>query len=167
MLEQIDRLDGTLTSLLRLARDTHGDRRPIDLDELVRAGATRWAPAYADAGRTLELTMPDDPPRPAVSATALAHVLDVLLQNALDHGAGTVGVRIDHPGSAARLTVTDEGRLDHDPARIFARRPPGANGTGIGIGLNLARTLVEAEGGRLRLTATVPTTFEVTLPLAS
>jgi signal transduction histidine kinase len=174
VLGQVDRLEGTLTSLLRLARDTHDDRRPIDLGELVRMAATRWAPAYADAGRTLELTVPDDPPRPAVSATALAHVLDVLLQNALDHGAGPVGVRIDHPaptapgptadaGSAARLTVTDRGRLAHDPARIFARRPADAHGTG--IGLHLARTLVEAEGGRLRATATTLTTFELTLPL--
>ena len=163
VLDQIDRLDGTLTSLLRLARDTHDDRQPIDLGELVRTAASRWAPAFADAHRTLELVLPADAPRPAVSATALEHVLDVLLQNALDHGTGTVGVRIDDVATAARLTVTDEGHLDHDPGQLFARRPAGADGTG--IGLHLARTLVEAEGGRLRATSAAPTMFEVTLPL--
>jgi signal transduction histidine kinase len=172
VLDQVDRLAGTLDSLLRLARDTHDDRHPIDLAGLVRRAATRWAPGFADAGRTLELVVPDRPPRPAVSAPALEHVLDVLLENALAHGWGTVGVRVggldsrdrDGTGGAAVLTVTDEGRLDHDAGQLFARRPPGAEGNG--IGLHLARTLVEAEGGRLRATSVAPTTFELTLPLS-
>ena len=99
-----------------------------------------------------------------MSATAVDHVIDVLLDNALAHGEGKVTVRVDKFEGAARLTVGDRGQLDGDPSQLFARRAPEADGSG--IGLHLARTLVEAERGRLRPTNLAPTTFEITLSVA-
>lgn len=163
VLGQIDRLDDTLTSLLALARDTHHDRRPVDLTELVRGAGRRWSPRLAASGRELRVAEPSRAPKPSVSPTALDHVLDVLLDNSLRHGAGAVTLRVDDVGGAARIAVADEGHLDRDVAHLFARRPAEASGTG--IGLHLARALVEAEGGRLYLAGREPTTFEVALPL--
>jgi signal transduction histidine kinase len=48
---------------------------------------------------------------------------------------------------------------------MFVRRSP--NAAGHGIGLALARSLTEADGGRLVLSRHAPTTFTLLLPLAS
>ena len=65
-------------------------------------------------------------------------------------------------GENLDVTVADEGTIDRDPAQLFVRRDPEA--TGHGVGLYLARSLAEAEGGRLVLADTSPTTFRLILP---
>ena len=163
VLAQLDRVDATLTGLLALARDTHVDRRPVDLVALAEDGLERWTARATAAGRPLTTEIVGEPPRPAVSRVAVDQVLDVLVDNALTHGRGRVTVRVARDGDAARLSVADEGRLDADPDLLFACRRQDA--AGHGIGLHLARELVEAEGGRLRRTPAPATCFEVVLPL--
>ncbi|HNI35343.1 MAG TPA: hypothetical protein PLV93_08075, partial [Microthrixaceae bacterium] len=60
------------------------------------------------------------------------------------------------------VEVGDEGRMDRSPADLFRRGDPGAAGNG--LGLSLARSLVESEGGRLVLESIDPTTFRLSLP---
>jgi K+-sensing histidine kinase KdpD len=94
-------------------------------------------------------------------------VLDVLFGNALAHGGGTVTVtvRVADAGTTVVVDVYDEGAgITADPSVIFRRRSPQARGTG--IGLALARSLIEADGGRLELTKTRPATFTMLLPVA-
>ena len=95
-----------------------------------------------------------------MSATALLTVLDVLMDNAVQHGKGVI--RIEAAATAAggaRILVADEGRLQTDPTTLFERRSSQA--AGHGIGLALARSLAHAEGARLQLAYVDPTTFEV------
>jgi signal transduction histidine kinase len=61
--------------------------------------------------------------------------------------------------------VADGGRVDRDPSALFERGSGDGAAPSGGIGLPLARTLVEAEGGRLRLVRTAPTTFQITFPI--
>ena len=117
----------------------------------------------ADAGRRLTIHTPADLPSAAASAPAIRQVLGVLLDNALRHGQGGVTVAAPHAVPALALDIADEGRIDA-PDELFVRRSPSA--TGHGIGLALARSLTEAEGGRLLLSRRSPTTFTVLLPLA-
>jgi signal transduction histidine kinase len=97
----------------------------------------------------------------------VGQALDVLLDNALRHGGGPIRVVVEAAGDHGHLTVEDQGPgIDPEAgARLFERRVGGA---GVhGIGLALARTLVQADGGRLDLVRASPASFRITLPLAA
>lgn len=160
-LDALDRMTATVTQLLTLARDDHSARAPIPVDRLLTDAEQRWASAFHRAGRRLHV---DDGAGVDVhaSATALAHVLDVLLDNALQHGAGTATLTARRVSQGVAVTVADTGSVVRSADQMFHRRQPGAAGTG--IGLALARTLADAEGARLRLQEPDPTTFELLLP---
>jgi signal transduction histidine kinase len=166
-LSDVERLETTIEDLLALARDTAAERAPVDLVEVLDALERRWHESFASAGRRLTVDPGHDLSSPTVSAAALSHVLDVLVDNARRHGEGDVAVRARGLPGAVNVSVTDQGPGIADPATVFERRH--SSGGGTGIGLALARRLTEAEGGRLRLQAAGgrDTTFEVTLPAAS
>jgi signal transduction histidine kinase len=86
--------------------------------------------------------------------SAAWHVLDVLVTNALDHGAGRVTVAAAPRLAVGWPDVGDEGAGFADREAAFARRGSGA--VGHGIGLALARSLIEVEGGRLIVARTGP-----------
>jgi signal transduction histidine kinase len=92
----------------------------------------------------------------------------VLVENAMHHGGGPITVRARAAPPGVVVEVSDAGPgIGGDPARIFDRRVSNAGRSG--IGLALARSLTEAEGGRLVLSAAGPptTTFSVFLPGAA
>lgn len=164
-LADVARLEATIENLLDLARDTAAARAPVDLVVVLNELERRWHASFARAGRRLTVDAGEDLSSPTVSAAALIHVLDVLVDNARRHGAGDVGVQARGHNGAVSVSVTDHGPGIADPAAVFERRHSAAAGTG--IGLALARRLTEAEGGRLRLRGNDEgTTFELTLPAA-
>ena len=164
-LAEVDRLELTLEHLLAIARDTDLPTTEVDLRSLLDETRQRWADRYARADRALAVHTPDAPTIVRASATGLSHVLDVLVDNALRHGAGTVTVSCNKRSGAAAIDVRDEGTGVADASSdVFRRRHDSA--VGHGIGLALARALVEADGGRLELTHPGPhPTFTMTLPL--
>ncbi len=158
----IDHLESTVEDLLRLARDTHVDRSPLNVARLVRDVERDWHGTFAAQGRPLRVTADNEHPAPAVSEPAVRQILDVLVENAERHGAGIVTIEVRHLHGAVRIEVGDEGGGVADPQRVFERRTD----RGHGIGLALARTLAEAEGGRLVLERSGPTPrFALLLPV--
>jgi signal transduction histidine kinase len=164
-LESVDRLESTITDLLKLARSERVSVEPVLLLPMVDDLSRLWSRELSARGRSLRVDVePGLPPVP-VTESALRHILDVLLANARDHGAGTVTVRVSHTAGGLVVEVADEGAgVAGDTDRIFAR----GEGTGHGIGLALARSLAEAEGARLTLAAPGPRPrFRLLLPEAS
>jgi signal transduction histidine kinase len=160
-----DRLQGTIDELLALARDTPAPVEALDVEALLEAIRRRWHPVLAVRGRPLRLTVTGTP-RAHVSTSGLTQILDVLIDNADRHGAGTVTVAVRALDDAVAIDVADEGPPLHiDPAVLFQRRA--AQAAGHGIGLALARRLAESQGGRLRLATPDPPTFTVLLPAAT
>jgi len=160
-----DGLERTIDDLLSLARDTHADRAELSLPVLLAGVREEWGPTVAKAGRALDVPDPGRLPAVAASAPAVRQVVGVLVDNALRHGSGRVSVRCRDAGGAVAVDVADEGRGPAGPAEeLFVRRS--RHSSGHGIGLALARSLAEAEGGRLTLTDPSPTTFTLFLPLA-
>lgn len=162
VLADLDRLESTISTLLAVARDLPRQYEPIDVDALVGRLEARWEPPLEREGRSLEVDG-DGPAATRVSPAVLDEILDVLVDNAIRHGAGRVAVSIAVSGpSHIEVVVADEGRLRGDPEALFRRRTPGEERHG--LGLALARSLAEAEGGRLVLAAVEPTTFRLVLP---
>jgi signal transduction histidine kinase len=161
-LVHVDRLQATITDLLTLARDTR-DEEPVDVAGLLAGTEAEWHGRLAHAGRALRVDAQGPLPAVPGSVAALRQVLGVLLGNAAEHGAGTVTVRAQPASSGVIIEVEDEGAGLPEPDRSFQRRSPGARGHG--IGLALARSLVEAEGGRLVLRRAAPhPLFAIVLP---
>lgn len=163
---RLDGLEQTVTSLLLLARDDRAPGESSDAAEVVREGRSRWSEAAAEQGRTVTLRIGADVPPAACRPLALRQVLDVLVDNALRHGSGDIAVVVREAGSGVAVDVGDEGPgLGAHPERAFERRSPDARGHG--IGLALARSLTEAEGGRLVVTSPGPRpVLSVLLPAA-
>ena len=162
-LEQADRLSEVIDELLAQNRDKRlGASEPIDIDEELAALRAEWEPPLRAAGRRLVV----DGAR-GVSALAtpgrLHQCLGVLVDNALVHGGGTVTVHVRQAETNVVLHVADQG--PGVPAElvpeVFSRGVSGADGTGLGLGL--ARALVDADGGRLELRTARPATFALYL----
>jgi signal transduction histidine kinase len=154
----LDRLESTIASLLALAR--HRPRRSVwcDVAAVVTSHCDRWQPRFAIAGRSLRVA--GAPAWANVDVSAIDHVLDVLIDNALTHGAGAVGVSTRAVDGRVEIRVSDEGSLDAGIDAFSEQR----SDTGHGIGLRLARTLAESAGGELTLYSATPTAFSLRLP---
>jgi len=163
-LGQVDRLVGTIEHLEALARGrAPGAAAPADLARVVADHvADEWAPRFAAAGRALTARPPHGVGA-RLAPEAARQVVDVLLDNALRHGAGATTVRVTAARGWALLRVGDEGP-GVPPARaaeLFERGVSSANG---GVGLAVARELVRREGGELSLVHAKPACFEAAVP---
>ncbi len=164
-----DRLEAIIDELLTLARVGQRARdalvEPLDLDTLIGELSPEWGARLALHGRDLAVRVDPDAPHARASGAAVRQVLGVLLDNAVTHGRGTVTVAVREAPGAVAIDVADEGPGVHDPEDVlFARQADRRDGHG--IGLALARRLVEAEQGRLTLTRVSPPVFTLLLPTA-
>lgn len=169
-LEAADRLERTISDLMHLAHDEraqdHLTLPPADLVALVHDAAAAARTGLDPAGRALSVAVQDGLPAAAVSSSAVRQVLAVLLDNATVHGGGAVTITVRDAGGALALDVADEGEGVDDPGVLFSARPSPRPGQGdvSGIGLGLARTLAEGQGGRLVLSRVRPPVFTLLLP---
>lgn len=168
-LHELARLQDTIDHVLQLARTDPTTQATLGrwapLTELIEEVEQRWHGPLAQRGRRLQvhtdLTVSDA----AAPARVLDQVLEILLDNASKHGAGTVTVTVRDAVGSTAIDVRDEGTITDAVGDPFARGVSGsADGTGHGIGLALARTMAENAGGRIRLTSREPTTFSLFLP---
>lgn len=162
-LAQVERLDRVISALLARARGDAADPTPWDLAALLDHEAGAWARALAEQGRELIVAVE---PGMVVRGRRdhLAGIVSCLLDNALQHGAGTVHLAGRRTDDGAEVEVLDGGSgvPVELVAQVFDRRVSGSHGTG--IGLALARSLAAAEGGALALDGA--NRFVLTLPLA-
>lgn len=161
-----DGLQRTISDLLALARDTRVAPAALDVVSLLDEIGRQWRPALTSDGRSLRTVVEPGLPAPAASSAATRQILAVLVDNAVSHGEGEVTIAVRDVGGAVAVDITDQGPGISTPAgELFDRRGPGT-ASGHGIGLALARSLAEAEGGRLLLARRTPALFSVLVPLA-
>ncbi len=162
-LHQIDRLEGTITTLLSAAREAGQEGSPFSVDELLRGVVHRWHGVFAEVGRVIEIEGGEGSALARGSSDVVGEVVDVLVDNALRHGGGTVRVRSRLIAGGLAIDVSDEGPgVDRDDD-LFVRKSGGSHG----IGLAIARSLAEDQGGRLDLTDSAASTTTFTFFLRS
>lgn len=159
-LEDLARVEATVDHLLSYARDTIPQPTVIPLDGIVHDAARRWEARAAEVERALVTDLPEPVSSRATPAT-IGQVLDILVDNALRHGRGRIRIATRRLPGGVALEVRDEGSSTTTVSddTLFARR----QGSDHGIGLSLARSLAESEGGRLLRTGADPTTFALVL----
>jgi two-component system sensor histidine kinase KdpD len=173
--ESTDRLAAVVDNLLALSRLQAGvlsvDARPTALDGVV----ARAVLATDTHGVAVDVDVPDNLPLALADPGLLERVLANLLSNACaaTPPGRTVLVRGRSLGDRLRLAVVDHGPGialdDHD--RVFAafQRLNDRDGTGLGLGLAIARGFTQAQGGTLT-PADTPNgglTMTITLPTAA
>ncbi|MEA2126678.1 MAG: hypothetical protein QOI80_3460 [Solirubrobacteraceae bacterium] len=157
-LREVERMQATVDTLLALARDTPRDASTVEAHELLDVVSSAWRPRLAAAARPLRVRLTESPVVLRCSQGVAREVLDVLLDNAAEHGAGAVTVTLRPDGDWAHIDVSDEGPGVGDATEsLFERRA----GPGRGIGLALAQAIARAEGGQLVASGA---TFTLTLP---
>lgn len=150
------RLFRRIEDLLRVARSDSGQLElqsgPVPLPDMVGLACTDLAPVLKRAGVAVHLDLP-----PLVlegDADWLRQVFAGLLENAAKYAGRGAEVRITgaQQETMAQIDVADTGpglpEGEADPFDRFSRR---AEGPGFGVGLALARWVVEASGGSMAL----------------
>ncbi|NVB82557.1 MAG: HAMP domain-containing histidine kinase [Kofleriaceae bacterium] len=173
---QIDRMERMVHDLMDAARIEAGNLQlqleTCDACELARAMVDLFEPAT----RTHRLVM-DLPGQPVVfrcDPVRIEQVLTNLLNNAIKYSpqGGTVRVTVTRDEDSAVMAVSDQGigmsNAEREHVFELFRRTDAAKATspGVGLGLFVARRIVEAHGGHITVASAVGkgSTFTVRLP---
>jgi len=162
--QEVDRLDHFVEGIIDLARIEAGELRLRrnwgDVDEIIEAALTRAEGLIQPY--EIKLEVEEDLPVVRVDAGAVAEVIYTLIDNATKYSPPDTTIRISAGRASSemiQISVEDEGRgipvemrervfdkffrvTDEEVASM--NRPRGA-----GIGLSIARGIVEAHGGRI------------------
>jgi signal transduction histidine kinase len=187
--ETLDALRAETRRMARLAEDlakvSRAEERqlglrPLEVEPalLVRSAVQGMAAAYAAEGVALETDVEERVPAVRVDIERMGEVLGNLLENALRHTerGGRVTISAARRGPELELAVADsgEGIAREHLERVFERfyridpARSRAHG-GSGIGLAIARAIVEAHGGEIHAESAGVghgTRFIVRLPVA-
>ena len=129
------------------------------LGELANSSVEAFRPAAEGKEISLRLEAQSDLPPVRMDQTRIAQALGNLLDNAVRHTpeGGEVSVSVEAVGESVRVSVEDsgEGVPEEELGQIFDRfyrvDPSRSRATGgTGLGLTIARQLVEAHGGSIR-----------------
>lgn len=163
---QSERLAQVLDELLAAARAARAvEAQPINLAGALPAMVAEWRELLRSQGRSLRVRVPEGLMARATPGR-LREAIGVLLDNSVRHGTGTVSLSARRGEWTAVIEVSDSGSgvPDELAAHVFERGVSGGGSTG--VGLALARALVDADGGRLELAVRRPPTFAIFLPVA-
>jgi len=180
---EADRLQHLVSDLQELSRVEAGvfelKVRPVAVGDLVDSTLARLGYQFEEKGVALETDIPADLPPARVDEDRIGQVLLNLVGNALQYtpAGGQVRVTACRQGAEVRISVSDSGvgiAAEHLPL-VFTRfyrvdKSRARAGGGSGIGLTIARHLVEAHGGRIWAESPGPdqgSTFTFTLPVAA
>jgi PAS domain S-box-containing protein len=177
--EDSDRLHQILQNLLDISRIESGRLQMACQDtytqSLVLDAVEPFRRTAQDDGVELKIHLSDDLPMVCADSTQIGHVFSNLLSNALRFTApgGSITVSAIPEEQMVRFSVTDTGSgIPHQfMQRIFEqffRVPDQKSETGAGLGLAIAKEIVEAHGGNIDVVSQEGkgTTFSFTLKRA-
>jgi K+-sensing histidine kinase KdpD len=157
--EETDRLNGFIESMVALARLEAGSVNeagsPTNVEEIVMMAVDRAEKVLA--GHRVTVNLGDDLPLIRVDARATAEVIYNLIENAVKYSDKGTTITIS---AAARddyvdIAVADEGKgiPKEMRDRVFEKfvRLEGTSAEGLGLGLSIARGIIEAQKGTISI----------------
>ncbi len=178
---QVGRLSKVLDDLLdmvRISRKTDLKLEPVSLQQVVSAAVVATQGAADSHRREVTVEMPEDPLFVNADAPRLEQALANVLHNAVKYSPqqGRIRVRVAREGQEALMCVQDQGIgiAAEELPRIFELSFRGRAGKkrvegGLGIGLHIARALIQGHGGSIEARSEGPgkgSEFIVRVPLA-
>jgi histidine kinase len=179
---EADRLQRLVHDLQELSRVEAGayelDLKPIPVAHLVEVVTASLDRQFEEKGVTLEAALPSDLPQVLADGDRIGQLLLNLVGNALQYtpAGGRVSLRASQSDSLVWIAVEDTGvgiapeHLSHLFERFYrVDKSRSRAGGGSGIGLTIAKHLVEAHGGQIRATSKgvgKGSTFSFSLPVA-
>jgi signal transduction histidine kinase len=179
-----ERIGGLVDDLIQITNLEAGKMEfkaePLDLNLIIDNAMAYTSTQIREKNITLRLDLTETAPRIQTDRDALQQILIHLLQNATaaTHAEGNITLRVqlqnEHDSNYLSIQVTDGGGgIDpQDVPRVFARRYRAEHsliqGVGdTGVGLSIAKTLVEAQNGRIWVDteAGVGSTFSLLMPV--
>ena len=161
--ERLRRLVGDLFELAKLdAREQTPECEPVALAELVSDVAQKFRLEAERRGSTIDVGAGEGLPMVEADIALVERVLENLIDNALSHSpdGGAIRIPIGRDGDGVRVTVSDSGpgiAPEHLP-RVFDRFYQAGNAhrgnAHAGLGLAIAKRIVELHGARLEVEST-------------
>jgi signal transduction histidine kinase len=173
--ERMNRLIQDLLDVAKLEAGRVGiDARELQVDPLVREAHEMLAPLAAEQSIRLDRIVADGLPALTADAGRVLQVLSNLVGNAIKFTpkGGRIVIRAESAPGGVRFSVADTGQgiPPEQLSKLFGQFWQGnpADRRGIGLGLTIAKGIVDAHGGRIWVESRVGegTTFYFTLATA-
>jgi PAS domain S-box-containing protein len=162
MERQVHQMTRVVDDLMEVSRIGQGkitlERAPVDLADVVATAVETSRPLVEAHRHILTVSLPERPARVEADSARLAQVLSNLLNNAAKYteDGGRIDLIVERARGEAVIRVRDNG-IGIAPERLpdifdmFGQIKGSANRSqgGLGIGLTLARRLVEMQGGKI------------------
>jgi signal transduction histidine kinase len=176
---EASRLGSSIDNLLTYARYSSSfagsatDLADVEPADLVEDTLQGLRPVLANLEFDLVVDVPSDLPQVCVDRPAMIQALDNIVDNAIKYSTTEKHLAVKGTATAksVTLTVRDRGTgiARKDLSRVFERFYRGGNVTvsGSGLGLPIAKRIVESHGGRIDVRSTMGsgTEVDVTLPI--
>lgn len=171
IIAEVDRMENWVRELLGYAKPVAAQARPVDVGELVARNLADFERDTARRGIAIEARVEAGLPSVLADSLLLGQVLGSLLANAVEAmgKGGRITVSAAREGKDILLRVADTGpgiaaeQLPRIFKPFFTTKPKG-----LGVGLPLAKRIVERFGGGIRVSSEAGrgTTVELRLPAA-
>jgi C4-dicarboxylate-specific signal transduction histidine kinase len=146
-------------------------REPIELTSVIEDAVDAMRDRLRTRAIALSIDVPATLPSLSADPIQLRTVLHNLIGNAADAVADTppprwIRIVAHERGTSVEVEVADSGPgIDASLRDLLFEPLVTTKPSGMGLGLSISRTLVQAHGGTLELAVTHPTTFRFTLPI--
>lgn len=160
----LDKLEQLIHSLLRLTRLDAGSiifsRKPERLSTVVAQALENLTTRALHEGKTIACSG-DEGVRLCCDAAWTAEAVSNLVKNALDHTSpgGHIQISWEQGPALLRLSVADDGEgiaaddIHHIFKRFYRSPHAASDSPGVGLGLPIAKAIVEGQGGTLAVTS--------------
>jgi signal transduction histidine kinase len=171
ILDQVERLSKLMKDLLTLRPATPPEKYLHDFHDLIKLTVKHLEAAHAGCGERVQIIAAADAPKVFGDRDQLVQVFYNLMQNALQHSSrleDQISVQAEYFDGGVLTFVRDHGPgipAEHHQ-RVFEPFVTMRKG-GVGLGLHIAKRIVENHGGTIRVTNNNPSPgccFEIFLP---